>query len=213
MIEQILLLLPERLILAIKSIRNRHFKGMTIWRWRKSGCPLPPPHQVKLSTIEEYQKKSGYSILVETGTFKGDTIEAERNVFEQIISVELGRDLYEKAVKRFKKYDHISLYHGDSGKVLKDIVAGLKRPAIFWLDGHYSGGVTARGEKDCPIFEEVEAIFQKGTFRHILLIDDAECFTGQDGYPTIEELTDYIKGKCSNYEVEVKYGVIRAEVC
>jgi hypothetical protein len=120
--------------------------------------------------------------------------------------------LYEEAVRRFKKYGHIKLYHGDSAKVLTDIVAGLEEPAIFWLDAHYSGGVTARAEKDCPIFGEVDAIFQKGTFRHILLIDDADCFIGANDYPTVEELTAYIKEKRSDYKVEVKYGIIRATV-
>ena len=34
-----------------------------------------------------------------------------------------------------------------------------KTPAIFWLDGHYSAGITAMGEQATPIFKELTHIF------------------------------------------------------
>ena len=210
MIEHILsFVLPERALQAIKGIKNRHFKELTVSKWHKAGCPMPVPHQIKLSTIEEFQTKSGYDILVETGTFKGDTIEAERKIFGQIISVELGKELHEKARERFRKFRHIKLYQGDGGKVLHDIVPELEGPAIFWLDGHYSGGVTARGESDCPILSELDAVLKNCKFKHIILIDDADCFIGKNDYPTIEQLTHHIKSLAKNYKIEVKYGIIR----
>ena len=101
------------------------------------------------------------------------------------------------------------LCKGDSGKVLPDIMLKLNEPAIFWLDGHYSAGITARGDKDCPIFEELDAIFSKKNFEHILLIDDARCFIGEDDYPTIEELTNYVRSKNEKYQVDVKHDTIR----
>ena len=39
--------------------------------------------------------------------------------------------------------DEISIIQGDSGKILNSITNKLKKPAIFWLDGHYSSGITA----------------------------------------------------------------------
>ena len=85
----------------------------------------------------------------------------------------------------------------------------INEPAIFWLDGHYSAGITARGDKDCPIFEELDAIFDKNNFEHILLIDDARLFIGEGDYPTIEELTNYIRIKKKKYRVNVKHDIIR----
>ena len=82
--------------------------------------------------------------------------------------------------------------------------------AIFWLDGHYSAGFTAKGDKETPIYEELEAIIQDSTHDHILLIDDARLFTGERDYQTIEELSDFVRGKNKDYIIEVKDDVIRA---
>lgn len=80
---------------------------------------------------------------------------------------------------------------------------------IFWLDRLYSDGISAKGDKEYPIFEELDAIFNYKNLEHILLFDDAKCLIGKGDYPTIEKLTDYIKGKSEKYQVEVKHDIIR----
>lgn len=177
--------------------------------WNKNGCPVPPPHIAKQMTIRDYQEKYQYSVLVETGTFMGDMVEAQKKRFKKIFSIELDVDLYNIATKRFKKYKNVTIIQGDSGKVLTKLLEDINEPAIFWLDGHYSAGATAKGEKECPIFEEVDAILQSKKFNHILLIDDARCFIGEGDYPSIDQLTAYVTGKNENYQVEVKHDIIR----
>ena len=86
----------------------------------------------------------------------------------------------------------ITILQGDSGKVLFDLCIQITEPAIFWLDGHYSEGITAKGDKFCPIYEELSAIFQSQKLPHVLLIDDARLFIGKNDYPTISDLTDFI---------------------
>jgi len=179
-----------------------------IEEWERKGKPAPPPHAIKQKAIKYYKSISGYDILVETGTFRGDMVEAQSKNFKQIFSIELGEDLWKKAVERFKLQDHITILQGDSGKVLGDVVRQLRSPAIFWLDGHYSAGETAKGDKDCPIFEEIDAIFSNNKMDHILLVDDARCFIGKGDYPTVETLTAYIKSKDDNYTAKVKDDII-----
>jgi hypothetical protein len=191
------------------NIINDRRQTRSYYQWIKNGCPDPPPHKVKQQTISEYQKKFKYTTLIETGTYRGDMIEAQKKFFKKIISIELSYDFFEKAKKRFKKDKNVIIYHGDSGKVLPKVLLDLIEPAIFWLDGHYSGGVTAKGDKDCPIFEELNSIFNGKKFNHILLIDDARCFTGAGDYPTIKNLTEYIQSKNQNYKVEIKNDIIR----
>ena len=188
---------------------NRNRQKNHISEWKKNGCPVPPPHLVKQETIREYQQKYGYTTLIETGTYKGDMVEAQKTRFKTIISIELGVDLYIKAKERFNNDKHVKIIQGDSGKVLPKILLDINEPAIFWLDGHYSAGITSKGDKECPIFEELESIFNSKKFNHILLIDDARCFIGEGDYPTIEKLTEYIRRKNENYQVEVKYDIIR----
>lgn len=177
--------------------------------WEKNGRPDPPPHLVKQNAITFYQKKYGYTTLVETGTYLGDMVEAQKGRFKKIFSIELGVDLHARAVKRFRNDKHVTIVQGDSGKVLPQVLKQINEPAIFWLDGHYSAGITAQGEKDCPIFEEIDAIFSAKKFDHVILVDDARCFLGQGDYPTIEKLTEYIQKKNPSYKVEVKDDSIR----
>ena len=196
----------------ILSGNNQNHRCLSGNDWKKNGCPVPPPHLVKQETISEYQKQFGYTTLIETGTYMGDMVDEQKKRFKKIISIELGVDLFEKAKKRFRNDKNVLIMQGDSGKVLPKIVLDLKEPAIFWLDGHYSAGITAKGDKECPIFEELNSIFISNKFNHILLIDDARCFIGEGDYPSIEKLTEYIRNKNKNYKVEVKHDIIRCVI-
>lgn len=193
-----------------KSIRDRYEAASNkrkLARWEKAGKPSPPPHIVKQMTISSFRDQFHVKVLVETGTFLGDMIEAQRTYFDKIYSIELGEALWKKAVKRFEKYSHISILQGDSGKVLNTLVPEIHESAIFWLDGHYSAGETAKGEKECPIYEELDAIFRSDV-KHILLIDDARCFTGQGDYPTIADLSAFVLKNRPNAVIDVKNDTI-----
>lgn len=191
-----------------RSNKSRLERNSIIRKWEAQGKPLPTPHEIKQVIIEYYKKIYGYKILVETGTYMGDMVEAQRTNFEKIYSVELSTEFWKRAVIRFKKYPHIKIVQGDSGKVLHSLTKDLTIPAIFWLDGHYSAGHTAKGEKECPILEEIDAIVGNNTLKHILLIDDARLFTGKNDYPTIEYLTQYVQNRHQGYQVNIKDDVI-----
>jgi hypothetical protein len=194
---------------AINHVRKerRDYK-----RWLRKGRPNPPPHRVKQEIIQKFQRRSNYTTFVETGTFRGDMVEAQKRQFDTIYSIELSQYYYERAVERFKGIPHIHLLFGDSSVVLPSIIAKLVSPAIFWLDGHYSAGQTAKGDKECPILEEIDAIFSGKPLDHIILIDDARCFTGEGDYPTIESLTAFIQEKDNRYHIAVENDVIRSIV-
>lgn len=180
-------------------------------KWENEGRPIPVPHIVKQNAINLYQQKYKIETLFETGTYLGDMIWAQRNNFKNIYSIELSETLTKKAQSRFKKYSYINIIQGDSGKMLHTLTDQMKKKAIFWLDGHYSGGITAKSDKDCPIYEELSAIFKSGQ-EHILLIDDARCFIGENDYPTIEALSDFIKQTYPNSLLEVSDDIIRVEL-
>jgi|SRR5579863_7539656 len=196
---------PQIILNRLKKQRDKkQFK-----EWQKGIFAGSPPHIVKQLAIADYQLKYGSTILVETGTYLGDMIEAQKTRFNKIISIELGVTLYNKAKRRFRNDKNITIVQGDSGKVLPAIMKDLNEPAIFWLDGHYSAGITSKGDKECPIFEELDAIFKNNEFNHIILIDDARCFVGEGDYPAIEKLTEYVQSKNEKYQVEVKDDIIR----
>ena len=129
--------------------------------------------------------------------------------FNKIYSIELSKELWVNAQKRFLQASNVELLNGDSAHILYSLVPGFKEPAVFWLDGHYSGGITAKGDKECPVVEEIDAILGESKFNHIILIDDARMFVGAHDYPDLITLEKYVQQKNPNYKMEVKDDIIR----
>ncbi|MCU7551289.1 hypothetical protein OCK74_19360 [Chitinophagaceae bacterium LB-8] len=182
---------------------------IAIETWEKNGRPAPPPQIFKRLEIKEYAKEHQIKILVETGTYLGETVDYFKDFFKKIISIELDHKLYARAKEKFSKEKHIQIYQGDSGDAIQNIIENISEPCLFWLDGHYSEGITAKGELNTPIIKELDHIFNHKVDNHIILIDDARCFTGNDDYPTIEFLRNYIKQKDSSLKFSVKDDIIR----
>ena len=135
-------------------------------------------------------------------------VEAQKDHFEKLISIELSQPLFDQAVDRFGKDSHIQILQGDSGEVLKEVMKYLQEPALFWLDGHYSSGLTAKTDKNTPVLEELKTILTS-PYNHGILIDDARLFTGEEDYPSIDELCSLVKEYASERSVEVADDIIR----
>lgn len=172
-----------------------------------AGRSLPALHLVKQNNISYYRQKFGYSVLVETGTFLGDTVYAQKSFFKEIFSIELSKDLFDKAKHRFRQDSNVTIINGDSGNVISELIRKITEPAVFWLDGHYSEGITAKGNKNTPIVEEIEAILSS-SLPHGILIDDARLFTGMDDYPTIDEICALVLSKDPKRYVTVSDDII-----
>lgn len=178
-------------------------------RWRIEGKPVPPPHFIKQRIIKDYAKKSAIEIFVETGTYTGSTTMSVKNIFSKIYSIELDEALFNKARAKFAIYPHIHIFQGDSSKVLPSVLSTIEKPALFWLDGHYSEGITAKGDLNTPILKELELILNHKIKYHVILIDDARCFVGKDDYPTILELESFIKTINPKLSFSVRNDIIR----
>ncbi len=184
-------------------------------KWEASGCPVPPPHLAKQKIISGLADKFGCKILIETGTYLGDTVYSQRNNFEKIYSVELSNRFFREARRRFRDYPNIEIISGNSGDILPDLMMKIGARALMWLDGHFSGGMTARGEKESPVFRELTAVFNNNHQRHVMLIDDARLFIGQRDYPTMEELEGFIKNQNQGYSMNIDSDIIilTPEIC
>ncbi len=160
-------------------------------------------------TSIEYGKKFNMNCLIETGTQFGHTVEAVKNNFNSIYSIELGEDLAKKAQERFKDSSYIKIIQGDSGEILPQLLGSISEDRIlFWLDAHYSMGVTAMGRGGLtPIVNEIKNIF-KSSKEFVILIDDARDFSwynvvfrGRKDYPTIRVLKKLVKEINPSYKV------------
>jgi hypothetical protein len=177
--------------------------------WVAQGLPAPPPHAVKQAILRAYARRFGTRVLVETGTFRGDMVEAMKNDFDHVYSIELSPQLFARASARFRGDDRITLIEGDSGTALGRVLESLARPALFWLDGHWSAGVTARGAGNTPVREELAAIFSAADLPHVILIDDAREFSRDPEYPSIAELQDYVRTQRPHFGFYIDSDIIR----
>jgi hypothetical protein len=178
-------------------------------QWIKKNKPCPPPSIYKQGMILDYAKKYNINILVETGTYRGDMLQATKGYFDKLYSIELSKKLYNAAKNRFSYDSKIKLIQGDSGAKIREVLKLLKAPAIFWLDGHYSSGDTEIGVKRTPILDELDHIFNYNQYDHIILIDDARVFGSEKDYPTVDQLVSFIKSDKKKYIIEIQYDCIR----
>jgi len=164
----------------------------------------------KYDLVRSYLAWFQSPVLIETGTYKGGMIAAIKDLCSEIYSIELDQDLYERATKRFVTDENIHLFQGDSAVVLPRILTHIHSACVFWLDGHFSGGITACGTKQTPIWEELQTIVAHPGNAHVILIDDVRCFGAKKDYPTVDEIRSLIMARYPNFIFEVKDDVIRA---
>lgn len=178
--------------------------------WYLKSKQIDTPHLIKQETIKDYQKKYNLTFFIETGTYLGVMINAVKNNFSKIYTIEIDTKLYKKAKQKFAKYKYIKILHGDSSKILPGLLKKINKPSLFWLDAHYSKGVTAKGAKNTPVREELTAILKHKIKNHVILIDDAESFNGEnEDYPSIIFLKKYIQKSFPSLFFEVKDNIIR----
>lgn len=201
---KLLSLFPEN---QERALFQRYFDRLDR-QWKAQGKPLPVSYRSKHDALREAAQRFHTRILVETGTYLGDTLFMLAPDFDTLYSIELSPLFHQKAKHRFQDLPKIHLIQGDSGKALFQLVPTLHTPALFWLDGHYSGGVTAKGDKDCPVMEELAAIFQS-PLAHVIYIDDARLFVGKDDYPTLDALRAFVQQHRPDYALQVENDCIR----
>jgi len=119
---------------------------------------------------------STYKYFIETGTYHGETTLRMEGFFERIFTIELSTYLYQLFTSRNYDKNKITALLGDSGEELSKVIPHLDGDAIFFLDGHYSSGITAQGVKDCPLLEELEVINKNLQHGAIVIIDDLRLF-------------------------------------
>ena len=196
-----------RRALAPAFYRAQGWVHLLLWRLR--GRPLPAPSAFKQLVVKSYVRRFAVRTVVETGTYLGVMVMALRQQCLHVYSIELSRTLAERAIDLFAGDSRVSILHGDSAAVLPDLMPHLESPCLFWLDAHYSGGVTAVGSKQTPIIEELSCVLRLGASGDVVLIDDARCFTPDFGYPTVETVRSFVAGRWPEAVFDVEDDIIR----
>lgn len=172
--------------------------------WKSKGYLDNSPQIVKESVFHEYGITN--AAWVETGTYKGTTTKFLCGKFPHVYTIEPGLDLYEEACTRFRGMN-VTLFNDVSENILPELLPTLSGNLNFWLDGHYSAGVTFKGQKDCPVEDELSAIEENlGNFDKLtILIDDVRCFlpsNAHSDYPSIDYLVDWARRLNMRWRIE-----------
>lgn len=137
--------------------------------------------------LGEYITKHDSKILIETGTYLGDSIHYGLKFdFSKIYSVELLEKNYSHAKKRFENDSKVSIINNNSIDGLIEILDGKNiGNTIFWLDAHLPNfydktyGDDYKKDKDIliPLEEEIKVIVKyKDISNDVFIIDDLRIY-------------------------------------
>lgn len=147
------------------------------------------PHSLsKFRQIRALARRTGAKMLVETGTYLGNTTMRASYVFDKVITIELSPDLYLQASSYLAKRKNVECIEGDATKVLPEVMARTDlQDVLVFLDGHFSGGDTALGDMQEPACLEIEMLGGHRDKIAAIIVDDFRLF-GMDGWPRKSEL-------------------------
>ena len=195
------------------KLAMRLFRGAysELSEWRKRGYSENSPQFIKQKIFLKHGIPNAQ--WIETGTYMGTTTEFLAGHFPLIHSIEPGEDLFNNAVNRFEGKKNINLYNDVSENVLPKLLPELSGEINFWLDGHYSEGVTFQGEKDFPVEDELAAIKSNlpNFTKVVILIDDVRCFlsASQYDYPSLDDLVDWAREQKFSWRIEHDIFIMR----
>lgn len=149
--------------------------------------------QLTIDHLNRFSKKLNF---IETGTYKGDTVQtAIEYGFKNIHSIEIEPNLFKESSTRFKDNTNVNIWNGDSPDILRNhIVPNLKEQATFWLDAHRSMALQTPGSDKygrCPLLHELDAIAESSIKDHVIIADDVRLF-GTIGWDYLKK-EDYIE--------------------
>ena len=166
--------------------------------------------------VSGLRKVLGIGTLVETGTFKGATIEQFAGDFERIFSIEMSEKLWRSAAEKFKDKPQVNTLLGDSSSILKDLVPSLRHKSVlYWLDAHWCEAENTAGlMSQCPLLEELAAIESLNS-ESVIVIDDARLFLAPplapheiSQWPSLQEILGSLQELSAHHEVMVVNDVI-----
>jgi hypothetical protein len=187
-----------------KAIKRRLTPNYFLWRM--SGFKAPSPQFIKVKILKRIGIETGS--WVETGTYLGDTTKylAKNFPLNKVITLEPDERIYTFTSHKLRKFKNIEFINGSSELEFDNVLSKLQGPVNFWLDGHFSGDITFKGDMHSPVIKELESI-QKHLLsikKICVLIDDVRNFNddSSSGYPSRNYLVDWANKNSLVWQIE-----------
>jgi hypothetical protein len=174
--------------------------------WAGRRFYAPSPHFIKQACL--IRNSFPNATWVETGTYLGQTTEVLSKHGSKVYSIEPEPALFARAKEYFANFRNVEILNGTSEQVFPNLLPKINGDVNFWLDAHYSEGITFKGTQDTPIVDELNYIGDNlGHFSEVcVLIDDIRCFNPQKSeystYPPADVLVDWARKNSLSWYVE-----------
>lgn len=155
--------------------------------------PDPVLREWKRDFIIWLAGETGIRNLVETGTHMGGMALELSPYFDRIDTIELSPVFYQRSREMLQSFPNIYQHQGSSRVILKEVLSRLiVDPLMFWLDAHFSGGLTAHDGDPLP--EELKVITQYRP-ESLILVDDMSGTAFEDSpvWPKDLDLSGWIR--------------------
>ena len=199
--------LINKLQLAVKKIyRRAKYYLLDYIFWFKRDFSAPSPSYVKHKVLMRNSTKN--SIWIETGTYLGETTAFLQESSRHVYTFEPEPTLFSRALSFFSKKTNVTVINSTSEKGFPKLLPEIFGEVNFWLDGHFSSGITYQGENDTPVLDELNNIenFRQNFTKLSVFIDDIRCFGSEDpnyaNYPSLNLIVDWAKRNSLIWHIE-----------
>lgn len=141
--------------------------------------------------LKRYINEYGVQVFIETGTYRGAGLEYALGFdFKAFWSIEFWKQTFDEVSPRFNHMD-VSIVHGHSPEVLRELLITIQEPCLFWLDAHFPNSDVAARETSgiqpglsvdelMPLRAELEVISKLRHGEDVILVDDLCLFENGD---------------------------------
>ena len=190
---------------------NRQGATLSAWAghvvdlWRLVRFDVRDLHSYgKFRQLKAMARRSGASMLIEAGTYVGNTAMRASRAFDRVITIELSPELHRQASGYLARRKNVECILGDASKVLPEVLARPDvKDALIFLDGHFSHADTTHGDEIEPACTEIRDLAAHKDKIAGIVVDDFREFGTQPGFPRKSELLRTIEESFADYQVAV----------
>ncbi|MGE0325267.1 MAG: hypothetical protein AB7S68_23280 [Polyangiaceae bacterium] len=189
--------------------------GYAVDLFRLSRFDVRNPHSLfKTRAIKAMRKRTGAQVLVETGTYLGVTTARCAPAFQTVKTIELQPDLARDAARWLARHQNVEVIQGDADAEVRRLFeqSDLDRVLLF-LDGHFSGGVTALGDVPEPAVAILDFLAHHRDRIVGIIVDDFREFGVQPDWPKKWELVQAAEEQFGShgYRVSIHFDMLLIE--
>lgn len=164
--------------------------GYLIDLYRIATLSFRNPHNMtKYLQIRAVMRRTASKIMIEAGTYRGITAARCASLFEHVYTIELDSMLFHRAAHALSHRPNVTVIHGD---VLQELPKLMERDdvraSLVYLDGHFSGGITASGLRPEPAADALALLSKHRDKVCAIIIDDFRSFGVECGTPKKSEI-------------------------